>query len=419
MIAIPFIYFSLLAFFFWRQTRSVGIGVLLASLFAFSAFFSIVADGLDLYGNGVRASPEDITLAPTVLYCSLVTLLIQPFQKLEMRPPRRIVVEDERFFNFICYVYMALLAVTVLLMFRGVSTVLHGNLQAMKIESRTATGVAAQTRGGVAVLLNYVSDFSFFLLPFFFVSLCFLRRSFWFNAFLFAASLMRVIISLLSVDRMNTTFWVYMTTFSLVFFRRFLTVRQRRALVFFGGGVLLLIVVYMYAVTVARFHFRSAGSLGGFVAYAGQSFIYFCHFYHNYPPVYSLYRLLPLFYSPITSDGISLRWEMYTQTGINTGIFTSVLGMFYADLGLIGMISVVLGLNIVFNVQIRKMARNPMGFSDVILLYAMAVIPLWGNITYWYNVRPRMMTLIYCLLVVVVLRIRGRVLARRNFQGHI
>lgn len=408
MITVPFFYFSCLAYLLWRQARTFGIASFLAALYAVSGFFSILIDLKGLYGINVGAVPEDVTFVPTLLYCALMTLLILPFQKVAQNPPKKIILRDERFFNFVCLAYMLLLILTVLLMFKGVSTVLQGDLQEMKVASRTADGIARRTRGGMAAYLTYFADFSFFLFPFFFFSLCFLRRHWIFNALLFAATLMRVFMSLLSVDRSRPLFWVYMAVFSLIFFRPFLSKKQKRVL--FIGGVCMAYVLtaYFLAVTVARFHYRSTGTSGGFIAYAGQSFIYFCHFYHNYPPVYSLYRVFPLLYSPVLSNGFTMEWDFYSQTGIGTNVFTSVLGVFYADLGLIGMLSLVLLLHFVFKMVLNKVAKQEMGFPGVLLMYAMAIIPLWGNITYWYDVRSRMMALVICLLVVWRMQVSGK-----------
>lgn len=406
MIAIPFIYFSLLALHFWRQSKTVGIGVLMALLYAISGFFSILSDWNNLYGAGIEANPEDVTIIPTLLYCSLITLLILPFQKIAKHPPERIVVEDEPLFDAIGLFYMLMLVLAVFLMFKGVSHVLQGDLQEMKIDSRTAGGVAATSRRSVA-FMSYFTDFSFFLVPFFFASLCCLHRKLIFSILLFCASLTRVFIALVNVDRSRLLFWVYLTGFSLVFFKPFLSRKQKRGLLLGGMVVGFLVVTYFLAVTIARFHFRVAGTTGGFIAYAGQSFIHFCHFYNNYPPVYSLYRILPLFHSLVTEDGVTLRWMYSVQTGIDTGIFTSVLGVFYADLGLIGMISMVLFLHGLFRWGMARIAKREMRFSGVLLLHAMAVVPLWGNISYWYNSRPRMMTLVYCLLVAWCMLLRG------------
>lgn len=403
MVAVPFIYFSILAWILWRQSRTFGIASLMAGLYAISGFFSILIDANDLYGVNVIASPDDVTLFPTLLYCVLITLLILPFQKVAQNPPRQIVLKDERFFNFLCFAYMALLLVTVLLMFRGVSTVLHGDLHAMKIDSRTPDGVAARTRqsgGAVVFLLGYFADFSFFMLPFFFFSLCFLQRHFLFNLLLFCTTLMRVFISLLTVDRSRPLFWIYMAAFSLLFFRPYFSRKQKRVLFIAGSILAYFLVAYFVAVTIARFHFRSAGTSGGFISYGGQSFLYFCNHFHKYPPVYSFYRIFPLLYSPILPNGESLEFHYFLQTGMTTGIFTSVLGVFYADLGLVGMISMVLFLHFLFKFALNRIAKRDMNFSGVLLMYAMAIIPLWGNISYWYNVRQRMLTLVLCLLVV-------------------
>lgn len=408
MVAVPFIYFSILACLLWRQTRTFGVASLMALLYAISGFFSILIDVNDFYGINVSASADDVTFMPTFLYCALITLMILPFQKVARNPPRQIVLKDERFFNLICFAYMALLVVTVLLMFRGVSTVLHSDLQEMKIESRTADGVAATTRGGAASFLNYFADFSFFMLPFFFFSLCFLHRHFFFNLLLFCTTLMRVFISLLSVDRSRPLFWIYMAAFSVLFFRPYFSKKQKRVLFIAGSTLAYLLVAYFAAVTVARFHFRSTGTSGGLIAYAGQPFVHFCHYYHNYPPVYSFYRIFPLFYSPILPNGDTLQWHYFLQTGIATNVFTSVLGVFYADLGLIGMISMVLCLHFLFKFVLNRVVKHEMNFSGVLLMYAMAIIPLWGNISYWYNVRPRMMTLVFCLLVVTRMYFKER-----------
>lgn len=81
MIAVPFIYFTLLAIYLVRKNGGVDISAFLVMIYAFSALMSILLDAYNIYEiNGVY---EKISISPlaTLTYCALITLAVLPFGK--------------------------------------------------------------------------------------------------------------------------------------------------------------------------------------------------------------------------------------------------------------------------------------------------------------------------------------------------
>ena len=78
MIAVPFIYFSLLTWFFYVRNQQFNLPVFTCLIYAVSSFFAILIDIFDLrYSDTVD---YDISFFACFIYCALLTLCMIPIQ---------------------------------------------------------------------------------------------------------------------------------------------------------------------------------------------------------------------------------------------------------------------------------------------------------------------------------------------------
>ena len=76
MIAIPFIYFTVLAYHYYRKAHQVNLAVYIAAIYAVSGLFSILMDLFKL--RGLDTVHYQLSLLPTIVYCLSITMIILP-----------------------------------------------------------------------------------------------------------------------------------------------------------------------------------------------------------------------------------------------------------------------------------------------------------------------------------------------------
>ena len=82
MILIPFIYFCLLTFYWWKKHEGFDVCVYMSGLYALTSLLAIIIVANNLLDQGgILFDSYDIELniIPTILYCTLLTLGMLPF----------------------------------------------------------------------------------------------------------------------------------------------------------------------------------------------------------------------------------------------------------------------------------------------------------------------------------------------------
>ncbi len=120
MIAVPFIYFTLLALFMWYKHKAFDLAVCLASVYAISGFFSILIDIFNLWGGGGCCDAIPIGFMPVFSYCILLTIVILPFYNFRSASIQNIELIDVRVFKIVSYFFMLVFVCTVLFTFSTV-----------------------------------------------------------------------------------------------------------------------------------------------------------------------------------------------------------------------------------------------------------------------------------------------------------
>ena len=103
MAYIPFIYFTLLLI--WhinRRDMRFGAGAMTVLCVDISAFFSIILDVRNLYGD-FGCNPYALSLGGVLLYCTLWTIVLYPIMRLDTKDIRMEITKPE-LLNLLCVV---------------------------------------------------------------------------------------------------------------------------------------------------------------------------------------------------------------------------------------------------------------------------------------------------------------------------
>ena len=134
MIAVPFIYFTLLAIYLVRRNGGVDVSAFLVMIYAFSALMSIILDVRNIYEvNGVY---EKIAISPiaTFTYCALITLAVIPFRKINALSLRQIDMQKYWLVDILSWVLILTFFITLYNTFTHLDTIMQSDLEDVRDE---------------------------------------------------------------------------------------------------------------------------------------------------------------------------------------------------------------------------------------------------------------------------------------------
>ena len=395
MIAVPFIYFTLLAVYLIRRNKGIDISAFLVMVYAFSAFMSILLDIFGVYDiNGVY---EKIPVSPvaTITYCALITLAVIPFRRINSLDLRAVDMQKYWLVDLFSWVLIITFFITAYNTFTHLDTILHSNLK--DIRDDMYSNVEGTKVSGIEWLLalpeTLFSQFSPVALLLYFVNIAKERKSKLFNWLLLLASLTPVIKAVLIAGRTQPIYWFLSFMALYILFRPMMEQQQRRKalmpFVVFGGVVGLFIA----AVTVARFAMvdvaDDTGTFDSLLAYSGQSFVNFNYFFTQYTAHgIHLDRIFPITNYFVWHPGWNLgdyRDMIWYESGLNIGVFFTFLGDLLIDLGHFGMVIYVLLFYLVSTYVCRSAnEEGTIRLSRLLIILMLFLIPLQGIFYYSY-----------------------------------
>lgn len=385
MIYVPFIYFTLLFVFIYIKNK-FDVSAYITLLFIITSFFSILIYHLDFQ----PLSRYKLSIIPTIVYCSLITLAIFPIFKLNSNSIKSISFRNDKFINFVTYFYFFSLIV-LLIAYKD------------DIVFRFLYGDFAEMRGDDDLgLKRYPSIIELFLLPIkvfahssyimifiFFFSISFFRKSVLFNLMAISGSLPVVVMGVLGIDRSKTFYWIIILGLSLVIFWKHINRKRKMKIVPVITVLFLSLIIYMALVTNSRFGERDSGNKGGIISYAGQSYINFCYFWDNFenPGGLSTKYLFPATHHWVIGDyegAVPYQQELHLKTRKNPGVFYSYLGSFLVDSNKPGPFIFTLIYLFLCSLVFRKKDGN-MNFESLLLGFLFFIIPTCGIILYIFT----------------------------------
>lgn len=415
MIYFPLIFF--LVFFFSVYKRNgFDVSAFIVLLYIITSFFAIVLFSQDVdyvYGN---YSTFDVSFIPTIVYCFMIGLCILPITTYGSNKPRALKqISHIKLFNIITSIYF-LVFVALLIIFAEdlVFRFVFGDLGELRDLAYEGELLNAQDKFTgplrfVSTIFTLLGDGAFFMLVFFFYSVCALKNSNLKNIAILLSSLSPVILGFVNIDRSKTAFWIICFAISFVLFRPYIPKERMKFFKKLSFVVLGVLFLYLISVTISRFGDMDEGTKGGLLSYLGQPFINFCEIWNKVDiQTFHTERILPLTNYILGNDGSALANElraMYTRTGVHLNVFFSFVGMFLVDLGQIGAILLPPLLCVVSQSIVNKVRyRSYVSLDSFILVFGLSCLLGCGIITYFYSTMSRTLSLIFFFIIARKLR---------------
>ena len=362
----------------------------MAFLYALTGLFSIILD----YTN-LEYAAKEVTFLPTVFYCILITSCISPFVSLRLN--KKVFNElnvNMKIFNYLSYFYIASFLFSVVLFWDDM--VFRLTIADFK-EMRGADDFFMQTAqsrlsGPLRILSSIFGIFnsmSWIVLLLFFYSICFLKKTIWFNLLLLLSSTSCIILGIIGIDRSIVFYWLLLLGFSFILFYKYIPEKKKKW-IFMSFSVLVgLLLLYFIAVTMSRFGDEGSNREGAFdsiIEYAGQNFLNFCWFWDRFNlPSVNFSGLFPAINHFFIGDPSIVEYgkKLELQLGFFINYFYTFLGSWMIFVGQVGTIILV----IIYTIMARMLLACKYNISLGVFMrvFIIGIVPACGVILYTYT----------------------------------
>lgn len=399
MAYITFIYF-LCVFIYIIHKHGLDIGACIIGIYMITSLCSIY-----LLKNDVEYIGKEPTIFPSIVYCSMITLVTYPFYKFNSNRKRVLPVVDMKVFNIISWVLICGFIFAIFLFkddimlrlamgndigqLRGMANSDFGNAQA------SLSGPLRAVSSFFMIILS-MSPISFIL---FFYSVTYLKKPFYFNVLLLLSSLGSMIGSIIGIDRSIFFYWIIDFVFIYILFRPYLSPKTIKLMnvfacvAFSGAGS------YLYLMTYSRF---GDDALASVLNYMGQNYLNFCWFWDNY----NVPNINWGFFFPITSHFFNIDWGMpvgavsyglfvESKVGYFVNLFYTFMGTVMLYLGQWAVIPFCFLFYKISDLLINK--TKSFGIQTFIRIFIIAIVPYCGVILYLYVDYIRLMAALIML----------------------
>lgn len=402
MIFVPFIYLTLLTIYFWSKSKAFDTCVFITGMYALTACLAMIVYLMEeLEGGGIlygmmRSAPE-LGIIPTIVYCVLLTVVLWPLSLISESKIKRVVNTAPWTLNILSWLMIAQFLLTFYLVADSTMDILNGDLSALRASHYNGELSPAEQKAltlpRVLQYFHYATYSTILSLPLFFYYTCFEKRALWFRILLFISSFTMPIAAIQAIDRTEFVFYGLMMMWCLVFFFRYMTTKQKVRMGLALTPVAVIALAYFVAVTVARFDDdrdkeNNSGPVVAALQYAGQGYLNFCYFWeYGNADNPTIERILPmtshtLFHVDSTSE------QRLDRGSRDQGFFISVFGTFLGDIlidvGFVGLIVWVTAYLLLFLTFIGYRDRTEIDVGELLVLFLVVAIPLFGLFYYRY-----------------------------------
>lgn len=369
-------------------TKKWGISTYLISVYLLTLITSLFITGIvKYYTESLNAS---------IVYSTALFLFFQPFIRKapELKPlsnPKVIkkVATYGQIISWVLIVLMILILPAIIQSYQAGSDSIRSGYYSYHGNFITSFAI------NIIDILNPLS-FSLLTLSFYFYS--FVEGYDKIKRLTFIASLSAPYYGIMTGGRTQMFYWLLSLIFNYVLFRKYIPKVSKKQLVKYIYIIVALISLYVIRVTVDRFASSEWGTNDSILVYMGQPYLNFCYFFENYSSThFSLSRIFPLIDS-LFNGALNLqtyREAVYSSSGMDIGVFYTLLGDFLVDIGLNGIYVYAIIYLILANLLLRK---KQLGLSEILIIGLLFLIPLQG--VFYYSFWKRQVT--FCALLVVI-----------------
>lgn len=283
----------------------------------------------------------DISKEAAFAYCSLITFCVIPFiiySNLKIYSIKQInndsLLKFIAWLSFFFFIFYSVMSTDIIL------KILTGNIGEMRSNHYAGLG-EEKWFNNYPFLIKYPvlflnlltgSPWIFQFLAFFSISIQKLGSKY--GLLFLCSSLIGIVRNITDAGRSDVVYWLIGLGACYVFFKPWLNNSQWKSIRRIILLLILLEVFYFFTATSSRFddvnYGNVSGTEGGFIVYAGQSYIYFCYFYDNFNcPIPTLEVIFPYIYHilGIAVGGIVPLQELLSlKTGFRLGVFYTFIG---------------------------------------------------------------------------------------------
>lgn len=407
MIAVPFIYFSCIALWqFFRNSKRIDIGVLIAAIYAVSGFFSIWVQEYNLlYYN------YNVSFIATIIYCLLLTLNLYPFLKYSHLGINNIKpINNPKLLKQLAWIAIIWFSVSLFFSFSQMMKVLTGDMAAMRAaiyagdtEISWMQSLPYPLRLPITIF-NLIFGVPWILILLAFFSLYVQKLPIKYFLFFFLAALSGPVSGIINVDRSSVVYWLLSLLGIYLLFFPLIPSKHKKYLNSFLFIVIFSLIVYLGAMTISRFGERDVGTIsgtyGGIIEYLGQSYPNFCYFFDEFTPAFTNLNLIfPFSAKYIFGEefvgGVNLQQVMELKTGIATGVFYTYLGQIRIFCGMFVMFLFCFIYYIFSKIVLQKTRKTCFTLFTMYAYFGLSSIMLLGPFVYFYSSPVRTFSILF------------------------
>jgi len=401
MIAIPFIYFSLFAYFLYlRNRRTLNLPVFILLIYAVSGFFAILMDIFDL--RSLDTANYQFSLKAPFVYCTCITLAVLPLigkvgRQTELCP---IGLSDSTIKMFsrlavLFFLFYAIMSIPDML------RTLTGNMAEMRSEISLGIGEDLWYAKINPALRFPIILLKFFLgVPWIMIFMAFYVRVVQklpakYALMFLLTSLIGPVDGIMGVDRSKVAYWIISLLGVFIYFRPFLSEKQRKSYVRYGYVLVAILSVYLALMTISRFGVDTDsssmdGSSRSLISYFGMPYINFCFFFDNFEPkVLNPTTVFPFISQYLIMGGLGTGTEFQAYLSLTTnfefGVFYTYLGAIYIALGELALYIYVLLMSFAAAIVLRKRRGNTISIHYSYSYLLFSSIPMLGIFLHYYS----------------------------------
>ena len=404
-IYIPFLWFFILSCFSYKK-RGLDTYTFVSFVYAVSSLCSIFF----FYSKDMNPEKANISLVASLVYCLLLTLIMLPLRFFSPVTIKQIIIRNTKLFDamtvfFFCGTVYTLIANWEDILFR----ITYGDWESLRKIVMNGDLIIAN-KGGlskyIGLLFSYPGSISFIMFPVFFIYATFLKRPWWMSTMAFLGTTNVILTGILQVDRSSTFRWILVLLFNFIFFRQFITIKIKKKLYPIMALFFSLALLYIGTVTIGRFGQENTSN--SLLIYSGQPYINYCYLWDHFDngEGVSTKYLLPATHFFIIKDyegNVSRQKELTEKTGIECGMFYSVLGSFILDANRVGPF-----LFTVLYLLLFSLFNKGSSISDktYFFMYILSIIPLYGFISYNYTSPTSTLSIIVFFIVLSMVSVK-------------
>lgn len=390
MIAIPFVFFSILTVRSLNRNGFFNIGTYIVILYTIISFMSILLDVGDYYTGSCIKLPIDIV--PASLYCILLYICIVPYTKNRFPVISPYVSRRTgKIIDLMTYIYFTIFCIIFIVSLTRIQYVITSNALA-DIRNEQYTGDTVSFYNYLSGLPRYICALCSVLAPsgtimtlMFMYNIAFRKKSVIFNIMTLCGSFSQLLIAINIADRSNFAYWILQIGVGFIIFYPYFSKKTRYWITIFISAILVGLILYLTAVTVSRFGSREGGSTGGLINYLGQSFINFCNFIDYITPAYSLCEIFPFLNNLLGGEGyFDTANKVHTLHNIRVTVFSSFIGYIYSISGGVVLVLFVFLYNR-FSCWAMRNHPRMLELGDIIRIWALSLVLILGLFGYYYS----------------------------------